>query len=223
MIGLWFVRLFFIFYLLLVLLGYTDIAFYFKPLLVPSLLLLFAPNKFEYLNKKLVIALFFSTLGDVFLMSEGSLFFILGLSSFLIAHLAYISIFYELTNPVFRKGIYNYLLFGLFIYEFILLQYLWPNLEGMKAPVLIYATTICVMLWVSLLLFRTNKSKGSILIILGALSFVCSDSLLSIRLFMDDFEYAQFWVMCTYLLAQYLIVSGLLLLFKKNSKTILKL
>jgi hypothetical protein len=69
MIGLWFVRLFFIFYLLLVLLGYTDIAFYFKPLLVPSLLLLFAPNKFEYLNKKLVIALFFSTLGDVFLMS----------------------------------------------------------------------------------------------------------------------------------------------------------
>ena len=167
--------------------------------------------------------MFFSTLGDVFLMSEGSLFFILGLSSFLIAHLAYISIFYELTNPVFRKGIYNYLLFGLFIYEFILLQYLWPNLEGMKAPVLIYATTICVMLWVALLLFRTNKSKGSILIILGALSFVCSDSLLSIRLFMDDFEYAQFWVMCTYLLAQYLIVSGLLLLFKKNSKTILKL
>lgn len=222
MIGLWFVRLFFIFYLL-VLLGYTDIAFYFKPWLVPSLLLLFAANKFEYLNKKLVIALFFSTLGDVFLMSEGSLFFILGLSSFLIAHLAYISIFYELTKPVFRKGIYNYLLFGLFIYEFILLQYLWQNLEGMKAPVLIYATTICVMLWVALLLFRTNKSKGSILIILGALSFVCSDSLLSIRLFMDDFEYAQFWVMCTYLLAQYLIVSGLLLLFKKNSKSILKL
>ena len=102
MIGLWFVRLFFIFYLLLVLLGYTDIAFYFKPWLVPSLLLLFAANKFEYLNKKLVIALFFSTLGDVFLMSEGSLFFILGLSSFLIAHLAYISVFYELTKPVFR-------------------------------------------------------------------------------------------------------------------------
>jgi uncharacterized membrane protein YhhN len=208
MIGLWFVRLFFIFYLLLVLLGYTDIAFYFKPLLVPSLLLLFAANKFEYLYKKLVIALFFSTLGDIFLLCEGSLFFILGLSSFLIAHLAYISIFYELTKPVFFKGIYTYLLFGLLIYEFILLQYLWPNLEGMKAPVLIYATTICVMLWVSLLLFRTNKSKGSIL---------------SMRLFIDDFEYAQFWVMCTYLLAQYLIVSGLLMLFKKNSKSILKL
>lgn len=222
MIDRWFIRLFFIFYLLLVLLGFTDIAFYFKPFLVPSLLLLFSVTDFKYLNKKLLIALFFSTLGDVFLMSAGSLFFILGLSSFLIAHLAYISIFYELTKPVFVKGVYTYLLFGLLIYEVILLKYLWPNLEGMKVPVLIYATTICVMLWVSMLLLRTNKSKGSILIILGALSFVCSDSLLSIRLFIDDFEYAKFWVMCTYLLAQYLIVSGLLSLFKKSSLGTLK-
>jgi len=58
----------------------------FKPLILLLLLVLYAVSVSK-LNKLYVLALIFSFFGDVFLMFSGELYFIIGLISFLIAHL----------------------------------------------------------------------------------------------------------------------------------------
>ena len=79
----------------------------------------------------------------------------------------------------------------------------------MRIPVLAYALVISVMLWMALQLLR-GTSSFRWYIVLGALFFVVSDSLLSIQLFYSSFELAHFYVMLTYLLAQFLLVFGIL-------------
>ena len=75
------------------------LKFIFKPLIILSLLAYFITNSKSNPFKPLVItALIFSWAGDVLLMFEykHSLFFILGLSAFLLAHLFYILFFHKL-------------------------------------------------------------------------------------------------------------------------------
>ncbi len=72
-----------------------------KPFLMP-LLLLYALSALRKLPGWLVIALLASCLGDSFLMYEARkpVYFVLGLGSFLIAHLAYIILFIKTSEPV---------------------------------------------------------------------------------------------------------------------------
>ena len=88
----WFIGAFYLLYLALILFGFEDLAFYMKPLLVPSLLLMIPFKSVFSAKYKLFYAVLFSTLGDVFLMFRGTLFFVLGLTSFLTAHLMYMMI-----------------------------------------------------------------------------------------------------------------------------------
>ena len=66
-----------------------------KPLLVAFLMAYFiAANRQSPLLKNwILLGLFFSWLGDIFLMNEGDKFFLAGLSAFLIAHILYIIFF----------------------------------------------------------------------------------------------------------------------------------
>ncbi len=64
-----------------------------KPLLMPVLALWLVsetPGIRSSLRTGWLIGLFFSTLGDILLMFPGGLYFLLGLSAFLLAHLSYI-------------------------------------------------------------------------------------------------------------------------------------
>src|SRR3990167_10203541 len=84
-----------ILYLLIIIFGYEDIAWYLKPFLIPLLILavIFSEN---FSSKKiLTIALLFSWIGDVILMfaDRGELYFIFGLVAFLISHIVYIILF----------------------------------------------------------------------------------------------------------------------------------
>ena len=222
MIGRWFIKFFFALYLILLFLELEYFAFYFKPFLVPSLLFLFIGNSSFFSNTKLLFALFFSTLGDIFLMGEGSLFFLLGLSSFLIAHLVYIALFYYLYKPIKINVGAIISLLVLIIFESLLLSFLWPYLGSLSIPVFAYATVLLLMFWFSLFAVVGNGELTSGFIVIGALCFVCSDSLLSIRLFVREFEKAHFLVMSSYLVAQYLIVSGVLDQSKKTKSSPIK-
>ena len=75
----------------------------------------------------------------------------------------------------------------------------------MKIPVIVYGIVISAMLWVAL------KTQNRLLII-GALLFVVSDSILSFRLFMVKGLIYDVLVMLTYVLAQYFLVKGMLTL-----------
>ena len=204
-------------YLCFIYLGFEELAFYMKPFLIPSLILLVVAKRAIGGNKMLLLAILFSTIGDVLLMFTGQLFFILGLLSFLIAHLLYIVIFKQLLEPLKM----SFVAFGgavfVLVYYVGLVSLLWPYLHEMKLPVLTYALVISIMAWLSLH-FYNGRSGFKWWIIFGAIMFVISDSLLSIQLFYGDFDDSHFYVMLSYLLAQFSLVYGILNMQRFESK-----
>jgi uncharacterized membrane protein YhhN len=206
-------------YLLIILFGREDLAWFLKPFLLPFLLV--SVYSFEpFPTKKwLLSALAFSWIGDVILMfaDKGELYFIFGLVAFLIAHILYIVLFLEQgITTEYRKNITFWIAFVLIlIYLKNMLALLFPKLGDLKVPVSIYAITISMMLLVALRGYFSWKKPANILILLGAMFFVSSDSILAINKFYETLPYATLSIMSTYLIAQYLIMTGIL---KLNTK-----
>ncbi|CAN5807307.1 lysoplasmalogenase [soil metagenome] len=198
--------------LIVVSLQISWLDYIFKPLIIPLLLAaLFFKTGQPKGKMKIVIALVFSFLGDVFLLFEndGPLFFIAGLVCFLLTHIFYISYFLQLRqsgeSPV--KS-YPFLPILITLYSAGLLYLLWPGLKDLKIPVIIYASIISVMLYLSLCIpYKAGKIAGQ-LFITGAVVFVASDSLLAINKFYNPFTLAPFLIRITYCFAQYCIVKG---------------
>ena len=154
-------------------------------------------------------ALGLSWLGDVLLLFEerNALFFILGLSSFLLAHICYIVFFNQIRKAERMKGHVMLFLFVLLYYA-ALMQLLSPELGDMKVPVWIYGAVICLMLWIALHLNKVSHNNSGRFIMVGALLFVLSDSALAINKFYQPFAGAGIVIMLTYGLAQWFIVEG---------------
>lgn len=184
-----------------------------KPLIVPVLIGYFFTS-----SKKagasgfaiwILLALFFSWVGDILLMfQEGnSVFFLLGLSAFLLAHICYIVFFHRvrLREAIAGKGL---LLVIVVIYYGALLSFLSPYLGEMKLPVKIYGVVISFMFMLAMhMAFLKNKTAGW-LMLAGSLLFIISDSVLAINKFYEAFEGAGFIIMFTYGLAQLFITAG---------------
>ncbi|HNR73099.1 MAG TPA: lysoplasmalogenase [Cyclobacteriaceae bacterium] len=181
-----------------------------KPLLVPALAVyyLVATSQRSYL---FLTALFFCWLGDVLLMLQrDELFFIAGLVAFLTGQVLYIICYRNfrsagtgLTGPQQIRFSLPIILAGTG-----LVTILFPHLGGLQIPVLVYALVITVMAMQALFRYGYTNSKSFVLVFVGALSFMISDSLLAINKFMQPLPLAGLAVMLTYLLAQYLIVEG---------------
>ncbi len=160
-------------------------------------------NKIKYL---VIAALIGSWFGDIFLMFQGNnpLFFIFGLGSFLLAHVAYISVFRK-----FKRSVNNRLSFVIIIvsigYTAGLLYFLWPSLGEMTIPVLLYAFVLAVMGAVGVI----QNLKLNNLIVFGVVLFVVSDSMIAYNKFAEAFSGSSFLIMLTYISAQYLLIQGL--------------
>ncbi|SRR5258706_7146232 len=161
------------------------------------------------LKKWILLALFFSWAGDVLLLFEpkDKVFFLLGLSSFLLAHIFYIAFFHFVRVGEKIKG-NPWLLVVVVIYYATLINLLSPYLADMKIPVLVYGIVISFMFMLAMhMLFIKNKTAGKWMMF-GALLFVISDSVLAINKFYQSFEGAGILIMLTYGLAQLFIVEG---------------
>jgi len=191
---------------------YKIAEYIFKPLIVIWLLAYFVlQTKLvrSNLKKWIIAALLFSWLGDVLLMlqDDNSLFFLLGLSAFLVAHIFYIIIFHFIRLNENVKSRW-WLVVTVALYYLILISLLSPHLGDMKLPVRIYAIAISFMFMLAMhMLFIKNKNAG-FLLMTGALLFVLSDSILAINKFYQSFEVAGIFVMLTYGLAQLFITEG---------------
>lgn len=165
----------------------------------------------------LLAALFFSLGGDVFLLfdSKNSLFFILGLLSFLIAHVFYCVLFLRLKKHYYARNNWNLVsLLALALYVSALFFLLYPHLGNLKLPVLLYALVLSAMFYLAL---HVNSGfLGNPTIWMGAFLFVVSDSLLAINKFYHPFPGAPVLVMLTYALAQLLIVTGVIKLIRSR-------
>ena len=183
-----------------------------KPLIVIWLILYFLSQTVSIssgLKKWILTALFFSWAGDVLLMFQqnNSIFFLLGLSVFLIAHIFYIVFFNRVrVNENVRGNVW--LLLVVVVYYGSLITLLYSHLGGMKLPVLVYGVVISCMFMLAMhMLSIKNKAAGKWMM-MGALLFVMSDSLLAINKFYQPFEIAAVAIMITYGLAQLFIVEG---------------
>jgi len=183
-----------------------------KPLLMPVLAICFVSELKGYqsdFKKWILLALLFSWGGDVLLMfqEKQSIFFLLGLSSFLLAHIFYIVFFHKVRLQEAIKG-NPWLLIIVVIYYVALITWLSPYLGDMKLPVRIYGIVISFMLMLAMhMFFLRNKAAGKWMLA-GALLFVVSDSVLAINKFYQTFEMAGAIIMLTYGLAQLYIVQG---------------
>lgn len=202
--------------------GWPDYIHYLaKSLLMPVLLLYFLSQSREWeLRFKLpiILALFFSFWGDFFLLFAGPNFFLLGLASFLIAQVCYVYTFRK--GPfIIGKGSLQIWQIGLgvlllsFAASFV--YFLYPYLHALKVPVMIYTGIICLMGLAALSRHGKVSTRGFREVVLGAFLFIISDSLIAFTRFRIndlwlEISYAGFWIMLTYIAAQYFIIRGLL-------------
>jgi len=180
----------------------------FKPLLMLTLLLLYLVSKRNF-NKWYIGALGFSFFGDVLLMFQGEIYFMLGLISFLIAHIIYIKIVMDWLNKPNLKSIVVAAVPFLIIF-FALINLLKNNLNEMFVPVVVYGITISIMGLVSLLYYQNSKSLSAIFMVFGASLFIISDAVLAINKFYNTNEIFPITIMLTYITAQYLIYKAVI-------------
>lgn len=186
-----------------------SLTFIFKPFILLALLFLYSQSV-EYRNRWYAMALIFCFFGDVFLLYSGENVFKFGLSFFLIAHLLFITVVVKRIKKVsFVNSLMRLIPFGIVLY--LLLFLLKDSLKDLFIPVLIYGVVICIFGIVSLIDFLNTKSKKSLLMLLGAIVFIISDAILVINKFYNAALVLQVSVMVTYIFAQYLIYSSMVL------------
>lgn len=213
-------------YLLFLLSGYESYDLFLKPILIPLLGFgVYFHKKFPSKNT-LLTALLFSWIGDVVLLFAdiAEIYFILGLVAFLISHLVYCTLFNKQVKNQNKKNKTLFLIGNLVIacYLIGMLTVLLPTLGELKIPVIVYATVISFMLLLAFNGFLIWKKPGNQYVFVGAIVFVISDSILAINKFYAPIEKSSFFIMLTYLVAQYLIEIGILKLnsnFKPIAET----
>lgn len=160
-----------------------------------------------------IAALSFSFLGDLFLLNifEDELFFLLGLTAFLITHIIYIRCFiggkWHLLR--FAEGPVLLLVIPILLWTGWYYIKLFDQLGSMLIPVSIYVLFISLMALSAAFRYPWASRLSFVMVLSGALLFMLSDSMVAWQLFIDEFNYSGTLIMGTYLAGQYLIVEGL--------------
>lgn len=194
-----------------------------KPALMVFLFLYYLAkvgSKRNTAQKFILFSLAFSWSGDVNLMMpsvEGyaSLeenFFLLGLVSFLVAHVLYILSFrLDVVNNGGKGALSTkpWLAAPFVIFLFGFMYVLYPHIATeMQIPVIVYATVINLMGLAAIHRWGKVNNESFWYVMGGALLFIASDSMIAINKFQVPFESSRTLIMITYLVAQYMIVKG---------------
>ncbi len=189
-----------------------------KPLLMISLGVFYflkTKRNLTLHDKIMLVALLFSCFGDTFLMFQGQNpnFFLFGLGSFLLAQIAYCF--------VFSKGGKRNLLkrTPFVIYAAALFFFLKPRIPNdFLLPIIVY--TLAITWMGNQAVERQTNDKSYQYVLIGAIFFIISDSIIATNKFAFDIPLAGVWIMITYIIAQYLIVEGVLLGRRNNSNAL---
>ena len=188
------------------------LTYLFKPLTLLLMLLVvscYVPNAPANYLSWIFLGLLFSMFGDIFLMLEKEKF-ILGLSSFFLAHFFYIVAF---TNFIDLQNIHWWLVILLLVATIVIWFYLKESTGRLLIPVSFYMGVIVLMSLAAGHWFL--QSSGDLrlpatLAFIGALIFMCSDTSLAINRFKKKYPCGQFVTLSTYYLAQIFFVLSVL-------------
>lgn len=183
----------------------------------PALMTIMMIYYLSFSTKKhpaILIGLIAALMGDIFLLYPQG--FLLGLGSFLIMQLCYIGYFYQQKDRWFKE---NYLIFVVLFFCFLgAMAYLFPRIEEtMKIPVAIYGAVLCCMVFFAAI--RRRIVYGYKYVLIGAILFLISDSMIALHTFITPQKIYPVLIMMSYLTAQYLIIEGLIR-FEKTQKPI---
>lgn len=205
--------------------GWKRVEYFAKPgaMVVLLGLLVFAGGLDSLPVLCFALGIFLSLMGDVFLMISYARFsnrwFMLGLTSFLLAHVAYIvglNTPLPDVSPLWSLGLALLLaLTASRILRRIIASIRQKRLRRMALPVAIYGTVITLMLLSALLtLYRTDWiTSAAGLVSLGAILFYLSDILLAWNKFVNPIRNGRLANMVTYHLGQAALVVGVLMQF----------
>lgn len=211
------------FHLAAMLFQWQSLTFYSKPLLLIFLALHFfrkARPLTQIWKRLMLLGLIFSAVGDTLMLFAGKrytgdLFFLGGLSAFLITQVCYAFVFQKIRKAAGKAislKIGSFVLPVLFVMGLLII--LWPGIpHEMRIPVAVYALGIFSMFVSALQWWNSQPHFATRLVLAGALLFLVSDSLIALHKFRADtvsLPLAPLWIMLTYWTAQGLIVTGVL-------------
>jgi uncharacterized membrane protein YhhN len=200
--------------------GWKKVEYIAKPWTMAALFLVLAlVGRFSSLPLILFgLGILFSLAGDVFLMFSDR-WFIPGLVSFLLAHVAYITGF-NIPLPVVSL---TWALLVALVLAFSAARLLRPIVAGLAAkgqrkliaPVIVYGVVITLMLLSAMLtLFRLEwKATLAALVSVGAMLFFYSDAILAWIKFVAPIKNGRMMNMITYHLGQIALIAGVLIQF----------
>lgn len=187
-----------------VLAGLDTLHLVAKPLLMPLLAGYAAVRGGPRL---LIAALLFGWGGDVFLLADNDLAFLLGMGSFAVGHVCYLTLFgrgrgrgrgHARTRASLAAGI----AYAVVLVVFLVL--IWPDLPAeLRAPLTGYSLLLTAMAWRAGVLGRYAAAGGAL--------FLLSDALIAMGIAeWPRLPAPDFWVMLTYIAAQFLLALGVL-------------
>lgn len=198
--------IFFVILMILEILGLTVIPTYHivsKPMIMAGLIgfYIFEEKKQSH---AFITGLIFALLGDAFMLFGTDDMFVIGLVCFLIMQICYTSTFNRKRRIPRTKDYLVPAIIG--VIGLSVLAFLWNSLGEMQWAVALYTVAIVTMAIFAYL--RHPMLRGYSILFVGVCLFIVSDALLGFNKFGNGFPYAQIAVMITYMLAQYLIVTG---------------
>jgi len=164
---------------------------------IPVLAMIFMLRPVTHYKKFVFLGLGFSVTGD-FLLESSPDMFVFGLAAFLIAHLFYIIAFFKRNRQLSIFPLLILTAYGVSIYWL-----LYPSLQQMAIPVLLYIIVILMMSWRAIV--QSSFNQYAIFAAVGSLFFVLSDSIIAFNKFYVEIPLARWFIMVTYWLAQSLI------------------
>ncbi len=184
-----------------------------KPLLVPALIgyYVFARSN-RPLSLAFVLALFFCWVGDVLLLFDA--YFLPGLLAFLVGHLLYIVTWRHHCNASSADTLTALqrlrMALPVILFASGIVVVLYPRLGNLQVPVMLYAGVLGYMVLQALFRYGRTPVTSFVLVFAGSVLFMLSDSILAFNKFVQPVAHGNFWIMLTYAVAQFLLVTGIL-------------
>jgi uncharacterized membrane protein YhhN len=180
------------------------IFYFFKPLTMVLICLtaILGGNDLTFYKMMIIAGLVCSLAGDIFLMLPTDQF-LPGLIAFLFAHLCYITAFASDINSLSWWPLIPLIVWSIGFYLFIS-----PALRKLIIPVIIYIVIILIMTWLAWERWIQTGQTEALLVLIGAVLFAISDTILTANRFKGAFKPAQALNLTTYFTAQLLIASS---------------